>query len=200
MSPKLLPRNFFLYVIFFKGRSTGRGGTAGTLPFRGPRMGGWIRRGWIWRFWGHPQNAYFKVIWDLWTENRGAPKMPNPTTTDPAAHSRPADTFAAKTHEKHVWDMTIPDFFRISTRSTHQRRNHPHHHFGQLTRTMVWALAGRKLGPWSEFPFLHRFTVLLNSGGSNSPWSEFWSEFPHFMGIQRVSNAALANAALVFWI
>ena len=34
----------------------------------------------------------------------------------------------------------------------------------------------------SEFPFLYclyRFTVLLNSGGSNSPWSEFWSEFPH---------------------
>ena len=28
-----------------------------------------------------------------------------------------------------------------------------------------------------------RFTVLLNSGGSNSPWSEFWSEFPHFMGM-----------------
>ena len=36
---------------------------------------------------------------------------------------------------------------------------------------------------WSEFPFLYRFTVLLNSGGSNSPWSEFWSEFPHFMGM-----------------
>ena len=35
----------------------------------------------------------------------------------------------------------------------------------------------------SEFPFLYRFTVFLNSGGSNSPWSEFWSEFPHFMGM-----------------
>ena len=44
-------------------------------------------------------------------------------------------------------------------------------------------MPGRKLGPWSEFPFLYRFTVLLNSGGSNSPWSEFWSEFPHFMGV-----------------
>ena len=55
--------------------------------------------------------------------------------------------------------------------------------FWQLTRTMVWVLPGRKLGPWSEFPFLYRFTVLLNSGGSNSPWSEFWSEFPHFMGM-----------------
>ena len=40
---------------------------------------------------------------------------------------------------------------------------------GEETRTML-----------SEFPFLYRFTVLLNSGGSNSPWSEFWSEFPHF--------------------
>ena len=44
------------------------------------------------------------------------------------------------------------------------------------------SLPGRKLGPWSEFPFPYRFTVLLNSGGSSSPWSEFWSEFPHFMG------------------
>ena len=55
--------------------------------------------------------------------------------------------------------------------------------FRQLTRTMVWVSPGRKLGPWSEFPFLYRFTVLLNSGGSNSPWSEFWSEFPRFMGM-----------------
>ena len=55
--------------------------------------------------------------------------------------------------------------------------------FSQLTRTMVWVLPGRKLGPWSELPFLYRFTVLLNSGGSNSPWSEFWSEFPRFMGM-----------------
>ena len=45
------------------------------------------------------------------------------------------------------------------------------------------SFAGKELGPWSEFPFLYRFTVLLNSGGSNSPWSEFWSEFPHFMGM-----------------
>ena len=44
-------------------------------------------------------------------------------------------------------------------------------------------MPGRKLGPWSEFPSPYRFTVLLNSGGSKSPWSEFWSEFPHFMGM-----------------
>ena len=31
--------------------------------------------------------------------------------------------------------------------------------------------------------FLYRFAVLLSSGGSNSPRSEFWSEFPHFMGM-----------------
>ena len=43
---------------------------------------------------------------------------------------------------------------------------------GEETQTML-----------SEFPFLCRFTVLLNSGGSNSPWSEFWSEFPHCMGM-----------------
>ena len=47
-------------------------------------------------------------------------------------------------------------------------------------------MVGRKLGPWSEFPFLYRLTVLLNSGGSDSPWSEFWSEFPHFMGMEVV--------------
>ena len=37
------------------------------------------------------QNACFKGIWDLWTENRGAPKTPNSTTTDPTPHSRPSD-------------------------------------------------------------------------------------------------------------
>ena len=47
-------------------------------------------------------------------------------------------------------------------------------------------MPGRKLGPWSDFPFLYRFTVLLNSGGSSSPWSEFWSEFPHVMGMEVV--------------
>ena len=45
--------------------------------------------------------------------------------------------------------------------------------FWQLTRTMVWVLPGRKLRPWSEFPFLYRKTVLLKSGGSNSPWWTF---------------------------
>ena len=31
-----------------------------------------------------------KGFWDLWTENRGAPKTPNPTTTDRTLHSRPS--------------------------------------------------------------------------------------------------------------
>ena len=31
-----------------------RGNIRQTHPFRGPRMGGWIRRGRIWRFWGAP--------------------------------------------------------------------------------------------------------------------------------------------------
>ena len=56
--------------------------------------------------------------------------------------------------------------------------------------------AGRKLGPWSEFPFLYRFTVLLNSGGSNSPWSEVWSEFPHFMGMGRFPHRQLITGVL----
>ena len=54
-----------------------------TPNVRGPHMGGQIRRGWIWRFWGAPifcpevrgpQTSIFKGFWDLWTENRGAPK------------------------------------------------------------------------------------------------------------------------------
>ena len=50
---------------------------------REPQMGGQIRRGRIWRFWGAPifspevrRNTHFKGFWDLWTENRGAPKTP----------------------------------------------------------------------------------------------------------------------------
>ena len=39
------------------------------------------------------QNTYFKGFWDLWTENRGAPKMPNPTTTDPEEYAGKKDVF-----------------------------------------------------------------------------------------------------------
>ena len=33
----------------------------------------------------------FKGFWDLWTENRGAPKTPNSTTTDLTPHLRPSE-------------------------------------------------------------------------------------------------------------
>ena len=36
------------------------------------------------------QHTYFKGLRDLWAENRGAPKMRNPTTTDPTPF-RPSD-------------------------------------------------------------------------------------------------------------
>ena len=61
-------------------------------------MGGQIRRGRVWRFLGRPdfqsrgpQIPIFKGFWDLWTENRGAPKTPNSTTTDLTPHLRPSD-------------------------------------------------------------------------------------------------------------
>ena len=38
------------------------------------------------------QDASFEWFGDLWTENREAPKTPNPTTTDPTPHSRPSDS------------------------------------------------------------------------------------------------------------
>ena len=38
-----------------------------------------------------PQNPSKQIFWDLWTENRGAPKTPNSTTTDPTPHSRPSE-------------------------------------------------------------------------------------------------------------
>ena len=37
------------------------------------------------------QNPIFKGFWDHWTENRGAPKTPNSTTTDLTPHLRPSD-------------------------------------------------------------------------------------------------------------
>ena len=54
------------------------GKAPGVAPkFRGPQMGGQIRRGRIWRFWGAPlfnpevpKYLFFKGFWDLWTESR----------------------------------------------------------------------------------------------------------------------------------
>ena len=60
-------------------------------------MGGQIRRGRIWRFWvarfsvQRSQIPIFKGFWGLWTENRGAPKTPNSTTTDLTPHLRPSE-------------------------------------------------------------------------------------------------------------
>ena len=49
-------------------------------------------------FWGRPgfqsrcpQILIFKGFGDLWAENRGAPRMPNPTMTDPTPHLRLSD-------------------------------------------------------------------------------------------------------------
>ena len=39
-----------------------------------------------------PQIPIFKGFWDLWPENRGAPKTPISTTTDSTPHLRPSDS------------------------------------------------------------------------------------------------------------
>ena len=61
-------------------------------------MGGWIRRGWIWRFCGasifSPEvpNAHFNVHVGTSGRKIGAPqKTPNPTTTDAIPPSQPSD-------------------------------------------------------------------------------------------------------------
>ena len=38
-----------------------------------------------------PKILVLKGLGDLWTENQGAPRTPNPTTTGPTPHSRPSD-------------------------------------------------------------------------------------------------------------
>ena len=38
-----------------------------------------------------PKTLSKEVFGDLWTENWGAPKTPNPTTTDVTPHLRPSD-------------------------------------------------------------------------------------------------------------
>ena len=38
-----------------------------------------------------PQIPIFKGFWDLWTEDRGAPKTPNSTMTDLTTHLRPSE-------------------------------------------------------------------------------------------------------------
>ena len=67
-------------------------------------MWGQIRRGRIWCVWGAPilspevpKYLFLKGFGDLWTENRGAPKTPNSTTTDLAPHLRPKDVETLET-------------------------------------------------------------------------------------------------------
>ena len=43
------------------------------------------------------KKAYFKGVWDLWTENRGAPKARKPTTTSSTSCSRPSAFLARRT-------------------------------------------------------------------------------------------------------
>ena len=69
-------------------------GSLGNPKVRGPRMGGWIRRGWIWRFLGlpdfqsrDPKILISKGFWDLCTENWGVPNQrsfvyPYPSVSD----------------------------------------------------------------------------------------------------------------------
>ena len=75
------------------------------------------------------------------------------------------------------WEF--PQFFDLRIVNKILPQRHGLSFAGEETRTMVWV------------PFLYRFTVLqiLNSAGSNSPWSEFWSEFPHFMGMGGILGA-----------
>ena len=47
-----------------------------------------------------PQIPIFKGFWDLWTQNRGAPKTPNPTTTDPTPHLRPSEMIVLETQQR----------------------------------------------------------------------------------------------------
>ena len=59
------------------------------LMIRGPGIGGWIVVVGFGVFGAprfsvqRPQSPLKQAFWDLWTENRGAPKTPNPSTTDP---------------------------------------------------------------------------------------------------------------------
>ena len=69
-------------------------------------MGGQIRRGRIWRFWGAsiispevPKYLFLKGFGASGRKNGGAPKTPNSTTTDLTSHLRPSDFFGSK-HKK----------------------------------------------------------------------------------------------------
>ena len=56
-----------------------------------------------------PQIPIFKGFWDLWTENRGAPKTPNSTTTDLTPHLRPSDA-CARSNNRTNSPMTLDEY------------------------------------------------------------------------------------------
>ena len=56
----------------------------------------------------------------------------------------------------------------------------------KTAKTWKWGKNGKLNGkdpPAGQGQTMAEKWPLLKSGGSNSPWSEFWSEFPHFMGM-----------------
>ena len=55
-----------------------------------------------------PQIPIFKGFWELWMENRGAPKTPNSTTTDLTPHLRPSE-------KKDTIFITFERFARIGS-------------------------------------------------------------------------------------
>ena len=60
--------------------------------------GGLISRGGAPIFSPKVQNTYSKGFGDLWTENRGAPKIRKPTTMDPTPHSWPSLKYTSKSN------------------------------------------------------------------------------------------------------
>ena len=104
------------------------------------------------------------------------PTRPNPFPTDPFQQEDPSSP--------HSTDLNI---LKITNPGT-----------TPITILAVNSDLPAKLGPWSEFPFLYRSAVLLNSGGSNSPWSEFWSGFPRFMGMGVVPAPSTKHSVLTY--
>ena len=83
------------------------------IRVREPRMGGWSV---VVEFhvFGAPrfsvkrsQNTSFKGFWRLWTENRGAPKTRESTTTDPTPHSRLSDLSLQASSERHFLEVRV---------------------------------------------------------------------------------------------
>ena len=126
-----------------------------------------------------------------------------------SAKSASVSGFACRTFWGYTCDPSIPpeEFLgpsglkletelQMSSRGLpHQRRNHPHHHFGQLTRTMSeFCREETRTMVWVSFSL--QIYSTLSSGGSNSPWSEFRSEFPHFMGMGVVPAPSTSGPGL----